>query len=51
MPAVLSADRGAAGTWRMLIAGGIAHIAEIGAAGALQEVADWLVLLEANDWL
>ena len=39
MPAVLAADRGAAGARRALVAGGVADIAEIRAAGALQEVA------------
>ena len=39
MPAVLAADGGAAGARRALVAGGVADIAEVGAAGALQEVA------------
>ena len=39
VPAVLAADRGAAGARRALVAGGVADIAKIGAAGALQEIA------------
>ena len=39
MPAVLTADCGAAGARRALVAGGVTDIAKIGAAGALQEVA------------
>ena len=39
MPTDLATHGGAAGAGRPLIAGGIADIAEIGAAGALQEVA------------
>src|SRR4051794_11526489 len=39
MPAVLTADRRAAGTRRTFVAGSVTHIAEIGTAGALQEIA------------
>src|SRR6266699_3551852 len=39
MPAVLAVDRSAAGARRALVAGGVADIAKIGAAGALQQVA------------
>ena len=39
MPTVLAADGGAAGARRTLVAGGVADIAEVWAAGALQEVA------------
>ena len=39
MPAVLAADGGAAGARRALVAGGVADIAEVRAAGPLQEIA------------
>ena len=39
VPAVLAADGGAAGARCALVAGGVADIAEVGAAGPLQEVA------------
>src|SRR5688572_2466896 len=39
MPAVLAVDSGAAGARRALVAGGVADIAKIWAAGALKEVA------------
>ena len=39
MPTVLSTNRGAAGTRRAFVAGGIADVAKVRAAGALQEVA------------
>src|SRR5439155_17336879 len=39
MPAVLAADGGTAGARRALVAGSVADIAKIRAAGALQEIA------------